>query len=678
MRLELWSGGLRKAYLPDAKEVAVREVLNGEYYVTFLYPRILGDDRYDWLIEENEIRFPKPVENGQRFVIKRVEEVHAGQRIYKRVEAHHIAFILGQYYLDAYIDFEAAKPPEYLLTLIGNNTPFTFYVEGAFDPQDVFEFGEKRKIELLREVRELYGGELSFDNLEITLTTRKGENNGVEIRYKKNLHGIKRTSHSMERITRLYGYGKNGLTIEGWNGHTTKYIDSEYFDPSDPFEGKVEFPEIDDPARLYAAMQKHLKEVELPKVSYDVELVELAKLSPEFDSERFGVGDTITVYDEPLGYAFEARVYEYVRYPFEAQRGSVVLANFRELNMADYIFRATAGSKKAIVYTSKNAVLKGVKYDDSVTIVDGKGITVSDPGDVARVILGQYAPGQYGIWIASGAITFEGGLPDSQIASASRWNGRTTLITDTGIYTGTVTTNQIIAGSAKISTALIEDLVVGGNVQMGPNASISWGQVTGKPSNIYNPAYIKETYIDSTTILAPTITAGVLTGSKIQTAGAGIYPRVEVDPTVLLLAAYNDANNYIAISPATPSPWLVFFSGGSVRSFLYHDASTNELALLSHGHIQLAPNGNIRIANWSKLYSLGASQTLQDRLDNLQNQINGIVLALANKSDVGHTHTVTIPNHNHGLSPGANIATVGGGSAGSFASSGGGTYTTSA
>ena len=42
-----------------------------------------------------------------------------------------------------------------------------------------------------------------------------------------------------------------------------------------------------------------------------------------------------------------------------------------------------------------------------------------------------------------------------------------------------ITTDQLIAGTAKIGTAFIEDLEVGRNVTMGPDATISWGKVTG-------------------------------------------------------------------------------------------------------------------------------------------------------------------------------------------------------
>jgi hypothetical protein len=50
------------------------------------------------------------------------------------------------------------------------------------------------------------------------------------------------------------------------------------------------------------------------------------------------------------------------------------------------------------------------------------------------------------------------------------------------VYAGQVTTDQLIAGNAKIDTALIEDLIVGSNVTMGPNATISWSKVTDQPS----------------------------------------------------------------------------------------------------------------------------------------------------------------------------------------------------
>lgn len=52
------------------------------------------------------------------------------------------------------------------------------------------------------------------------------------------------------------------------------------------------------------------------------------------------------------------------------------------------------------------------------------------------------------------------------------------------IYTGGITTDQITAGTAKITTAMIETLTVGDNVIMGEDAAISWSQVTDQPTII--------------------------------------------------------------------------------------------------------------------------------------------------------------------------------------------------
>jgi len=122
------------------------------------------------------------------------------------------------------------------------------------------------------------------------------------------------------------------------------------------------------------------------------------KISPDFQSERIrDAGDTITVLDNNLGYSFDAQAIEYERYPFELKRGRAVLANFRPMKTSDYIFHATVSSNKAIVYTFNNAVLTGIKYDDSLTLVDGLGMKMSDDLARERLRIGQTGPDEYGL-----------------------------------------------------------------------------------------------------------------------------------------------------------------------------------------------------------------------------------------------------------------------------------------
>jgi DNA-binding Xre family transcriptional regulator len=76
---------------------------------------------------------------------------------------------------------------------------------------------------------------------------------------------------------------------------------------------------------------------------------------------------------------------------------------------------------------------------------------------------------------------------------------------------------QIDATTAKIGTAMIEQLVVGTNVTMGENAIISWSNVSGRP----NTTLINEEGMYTGYISADKITAGTLTGFTIQTASSG-------------------------------------------------------------------------------------------------------------------------------------------------------------
>lgn len=596
----------------------MREVVNGEFYTQFIYPRMDDDaERYSVLVEGHDVVFPQDIERGQRFRIRRVEEVREGRKVYKVVEAHHIAFSLNNYYLDDYIDFAAGKTLVQMLTMLGSGTPFTFAVEGSFNSQDIFDWGEKKKFDLLQELRQLYGAELSFNNYTITLTTRKGGNYGARVRYAHNMQGIRRTSHDMERITRLYGYGKNGLTIEGLPGHTVKYIDSPYLNPTNPFMASMEWPEIDTQARLLQEMEKYLAKYELPNVSYDTNFVQMEKIDPDFESERIReAGDTVTVLDNDLGYSFDARAIEYERYPFEPKRGSAILANFRPMKTSDYIFQATVASNKAITYTSNNAVLKGVKYDDSLTLVDGLGMKVTDDLARERLRIGQTGPGEYGlsmfnkagdktIWqdAASGDARFRG------LVTASSFEGGTIAI-GSGNNIFKADGNGIYLGNASFGSAPFR-------VNMAGEATMTQANVTG----IINATGGK---ITGNMIVTGSFTGGTITGALIQTSVS--YPRSEMSVTGNLFGGYSGPSRSVtveALSGSVGAPSLVFRDSG-INAYMYADSAFNELVLATANNIQISASGpdgtmfsgtKVTFLNWGKMFNYDTNRTLQQDLN---------------------------------------------------------------
>lgn len=141
-------------------------------------------------------------------------------------------------------------------------------------------------------------------------------------------------------------------------------------------------------------------------------------------------------------------------------------------------------------------------------------------------------------------------------------NGSSVLTEDKlklkGNFIDKISTNQLEAGSAKITTAMIENLVVGSNVTMGSNVTINWGtQVTGKPFIPQNASDVgalpsnsqRLTYIDAYglytgTVEANKINAGTITGVTI-TGGTITGSEINVDTNVtvgdyLYLGEYED------------------------------------------------------------------------------------------------------------------------------------------
>lgn len=102
-------------------------------------------------------------------------------------------------------------------------------------------------------------------------------------------------------------------------------------------------------------------------------------------------------------------------------------------------------------------------------------------------------------------------------------HGKNVLTTDDkidGSFISSISTDQLNAGSAKITTAMIETLEVGRNVIFGSNVTMSWGQ-------IYNPPTAEQlggisansprlTYIDAYGLYTGTVTAEKLRGTYIQ------------------------------------------------------------------------------------------------------------------------------------------------------------------
>jgi len=136
------------------------------------------------------------------------------------------------------------------------------------------------------------------------------------------------------------------------------------------------------------------------------------------------------------------------------------------------------------------------------------------------------------------------------------------------VYAGTVTTDQLIAGEAKIGTALIEDLVVGGNVAMGPNATISWSKVTNQPSI---PS------ISDISSIATTITASYIATPNLITNIAQVASTLRIGDTAFTGTHKIQINDYTYIGVAYGSDTLEISSLMGVK--------INDLNIVGYGKL---------------------------------------------------------------------------------------------
>lgn len=179
----------------DAIKCLVTEERNGIFELEMEYP---ANGLHFNDMEEGMLLKAKPNDTAepQRFRIYKIEKSFNGR---VNVYAEHISYALNEYPLDAFNE-TISGTPAVLWNKIASRSlltvPFSFEARG-FDgasasnidiesPRSVRSFLGGRDGSLL----DLYNGEYEFDNDKIIFHKNRGSDNGVSIRYGKNLTGF--------------------------------------------------------------------------------------------------------------------------------------------------------------------------------------------------------------------------------------------------------------------------------------------------------------------------------------------------------------------------------------------------------------------------------------------------------------------------------------------------------
>jgi len=264
---------------------------DGWYIYTLLPPNTNWVDCDKWRVEKHR-------------------SVHSGGKLLYEIYAEHIFCELIDESKEIYQVLDSTATNAITQALWGTSwAPGTIDVEGKHD----LTIGEQKSVlEILNRISKRWWGELYFRNdRKVDFRPLIGSDNNLWFRYDKNIKDIDVEYDGQDVITRLYPYGRDGLTIESVN-NGYKYLDSERInDYPRPKIGELK-TERENAQNLKEFALNYLAEVEIPKVTYSLDIADLSILT-KYAAEKFAMGDIITVYDKELNLNIKTRIKKIAR-----------------------------------------------------------------------------------------------------------------------------------------------------------------------------------------------------------------------------------------------------------------------------------------------------------------------------------------------------------------------------
>lgn len=322
--------------LADAITCKVTEERNGQFELELTYP-ITGIHYAD--IQENRIIFAKTEDGGnnQAFIIYKISRPLNG---IITVNAQHISYLLNGFVV---MPFTAVSCADAISKIAANtviSTPFAYHT----DVESTVSFN----LDAPRSVRGLLGGEqgslldtyggydYKFDNFDVYLYTNRGQDNGVSIRYGKNLTGLKSdldTTNVYTGIVPFWQDNEGGNTVylpekvvlsDHAGDYPYKIIKTVDF--SSEFETEPTISQLRTRAQSYISSSSAWK----LRNSIDVSFIDLAQ-TDEYKNiaplERVKLCDLVTVIYSKLGVNVKTKVIKTVYNVLKERYDSISLGD---------------------------------------------------------------------------------------------------------------------------------------------------------------------------------------------------------------------------------------------------------------------------------------------------------------------------------------------------------------
>ena len=325
-----------------------------------------------------------------------------------------------------------------------------------------FRCVRKSLYEAITTVLERWGGHLVRDGWTIGIRQDIGADNGVVVRYAKNLKSITASYDWSDVCTRLLPEGDNGLLLNALDSKASLYMDApkQYdvpycktvqFSQSDIKQEDYKTPDGKDDEAAYQRAcladlrqqaQKYLAEHCVPKVNYKMD-ANLEKITD--------IGDTIEVIDERMGLDMMTNVISFEWDCIQGRYTSIEFGNFKQ-------------TLSGLMGTVQQTATAAAQQINSQTVS-----AINERMDESEAKINSVLSGSYVVYDGSQILVVDS-LPKESAHNVLRINSAGIGFSSTGIN-GSFTSAWTIDGTLNMQAVnvinLVADLIKGGTLTLG-------------------------------------------------------------------------------------------------------------------------------------------------------------------------------------------------------------------
>lgn len=373
--------------LSDAISCIVTEERNGLYELEMQYPQS-G-------IHFSEIQnrciiyaIPSPYREAQPFRVYRITRPING---IATVYAQHISYDLAGIPVNPFTAGSAAEALSGMASHAAVESPFSFWTDKSTTANfSVLVPSASRSVlgGVEGSILDVYGGEYLFDKFLVRLYNQRGNDNGVVIRYGKNLTDVEQDANISSVATGVLPYwvGAEGELVQGnivnVDG-TFDFVRIMTIDFSSDFENQPTASELETRAMQYIKSNK----IGVPSVSISVSFVQLEQTEEYKDLallEKCDLCDTVTVQFEALGINAKAEIVRIITDVLLERYESVEVGDIR----ANIAYTIADQQQKIEKAPTTSAMQKAINNATNwLTSADGYVIAVKDDNGTWKEIL---------------------------------------------------------------------------------------------------------------------------------------------------------------------------------------------------------------------------------------------------------------------------------------------------